>query len=101
IHAEKFSNPEVLDVVCRVGRYTTTKGQFASKQFFGLYRGSSGKRKQTTKAEAVAQHVAALVKLLQGEPNTVVGPILDFLLERINWKRFERVTQKLDEAGHG
>jgi hypothetical protein len=40
-------------------------------------------RKRTTKAEAVAQHIDALVKLLRNEPDTIVGPILDSLLERI------------------
>jgi hypothetical protein len=93
IHAEEFLDFEALDVISRVGRYTITKGQIASKRFGEIYRGSSGKRKKTTKAEAVAQHIDALVKLLQEEPDTVVEPILDFLLER--------VAKKLGEAGHG
>jgi hypothetical protein len=42
------------------------------------------KRKRTTKAEAVARHIAALLKLLENEPDTIVGPVLDNLVERIN-----------------
>jgi hypothetical protein len=45
------------------------------------------KRKRTTKAEAVARHIAALVKLLENEPDTIVGPVLDNLAERINRAR--------------
>ena len=41
------------------------------------------KRKRTTKAEAIAQHIAALVKLLENESDITVGPILDNLVERI------------------
>jgi len=44
-------------------------------------------RKKTTKAEAIARHVDALVRLLQNEPDTIVRPILDNLLERINRER--------------
>ena len=40
-------------------------------------------RKKTTKAEAIARHIDALVTLLRNEPDTIVGPILDSLLERI------------------
>jgi len=46
-------------------------------------------RKKTTKAEAIARHIDALVKFLQNEPDTVVGPILDSLLERIRSKQHE------------
>jgi hypothetical protein len=59
-----------------------------------------GGRKKTTKAEAIARQIDALVKLLQEEPDGIVGPILDHLLKRINWKRFERVVKKLREAGY-
>ena len=44
-------------------------------------------RKKTTKAEAIARYIAALVKLLQDEPDNIVGPILDHLLERISRSR--------------
>jgi hypothetical protein len=47
-------------------------------------------RKKTTKAEAVARHIAALVRLLENEPDTIVGPVLDNLVERINWARLKR-----------
>ena len=53
----------------------------------GIWQDAVGMRKRTTKAEAVAQHINALVKLLQNEPNAVVEPILDNLLERINRER--------------
>ena len=89
IHTEEFSNPEALVRVCGGVRGTVTKGQIAVERFFDIYRGSSGKRKKTTKAEAVARHIDGLVKLLQNEPDTVVDPILDSLLERINWSRLE------------
>jgi hypothetical protein len=111
IHAEEFSDLEAFDVVVpkRRRKYwddlgirpMKTKGQMAADRFHEIYRDSCNKRKKTTKAEAVAQHIDALVKLLQEEPDAVVEPILDYLLERINWKRFEHVAQKLDEAGHG
>jgi hypothetical protein len=45
------------------------------------------KRKKTTKAEAVARHIAALVKLLENEPESIVGPVLDNLRERISRAR--------------
>jgi hypothetical protein len=48
-----------------------------------LYRDNSFKRKKTTKAEAVARNITALVKLLENEPDTIVEPILDNLVERI------------------
>jgi hypothetical protein len=89
-HAEEFSNPEAFDLV--IGglqkylnfRPMTTKGEIAKQPYYEIYRGSSSKRKKTTKAEAIARHIDALVKLLQIEPNTIVGPILDSLIERIN-----------------
>jgi len=87
IHAEEFSNPETFDAVYGKRwsdlRLTKTKGQIASERFSEVYRGSSGKRKKTTKAEAVARHIAGLVKLLQDEPDEIINPILDHLLERI------------------
>ena len=52
-----------------------------------VYSGNSGKRRKTIKAEAVARHIAALVKLLENEPDTIVGPILDNLVERIRGAR--------------
>jgi hypothetical protein len=53
----------------------------------GIWADAVGMRKRTTKAEAVAQHIDALVKLLQNEPGAVVEPILDNLLKRINRER--------------
>jgi hypothetical protein len=41
-------------------------------------------RKKTTKAEAIARHIDALIKLLQDEPDAIVGPILDNLIRRLN-----------------
>jgi hypothetical protein len=99
IHAEEFSNPEAFDVVIGgrmrghlVRKYGSfrpmkTKGEIAKQPYCEIYRGSSRKRKKTTKAEAIARHIDALVKLLQDEPDTVVGPILDSLVERINRSR--------------
>jgi hypothetical protein len=89
-HAEEFSNPEAFDVV--IGRYTKqlgfrpmkTKGEIASERYYEIYRGSNSKRKKTTKAEAIARHIDALVKLLQDEPDAIVGPILDNLIRRLN-----------------
>ena len=51
------------------------------------YVGNCFKRKSTTKAEAIARHIAALVKLLENEPDTIVGPVLDNLVERISRAR--------------
>jgi hypothetical protein len=66
-------------------------GTKAINEWFGeLYMGGNpiGRtRKRTTKAEAVARHIAALVKLLENEPDTIVGPILDNLVERIRGAR--------------
>jgi hypothetical protein len=61
----------------------------------GMYDDACAIKKRTTKAEFVRQHIDALVKLLQNEPDAVVDPILDSLLERINWSRLEhfRSTQ--------
>jgi hypothetical protein len=96
-HAEEFSNPEAFDVVVAkpyrqnlkaVGiRPMKTKGAIASERFYEIYRAACFKRKKTTKAEAIARHIAALVKLLQHEPDAVVEPILDSLFERINRER--------------
>jgi hypothetical protein len=51
------------------------------------------RRKKTTKAEAVARHIAALVKLLENEPDAIVGPVLDNLAERINWARLRQLNK--------
>jgi hypothetical protein len=83
IHTEEFSNPEAVDLIQGKFRGVITKGEIAQQRFDGLYRGACGKRKKTTKAEAIARHIDALVNLLRDEPDTIVGPILDSLLERI------------------
>jgi hypothetical protein len=49
-----------------------------------MYDDAVAMRKRTTKAEFVRQHIDALVKLLQDEPDTVVAPILDNLIGRLN-----------------
>ena len=51
--------------------------------FDPMYRDTAFTRKKTTKAEAIVRHIAALVKLLENEPDTIVGPVLDNLVERI------------------
>src|SRR5262249_4588166 len=50
----------------------------------GIWFAAVRMRKRTTKADAVAQHTDALVKLLRNQPDAIVEPILDSLLERIN-----------------
>jgi hypothetical protein len=90
IHAEEFSNSEALARIYKAGFCgTVTKGQIAAQRFNEIYRGSSGKRKKTTRAEAIARHTAALVKLLQDEPDDIIKPILADLLERLNWGRLK------------
>ena len=52
------------------------------------------KRKRTTKAEAIARHIAALVKLLENEPDTTIGPALDNLVERISRARLAKLSER-------
>ena len=52
------------------------------------------RRKKTTKAEAIARHIAALVKLLENEPDTTIGPALDNLVERINRARLAKLSER-------
>ena len=52
------------------------------------------RRKKTTKAEAIARHIAALVKLLENESDTTIGPVLDNLVERINWARVAKLSER-------
>jgi hypothetical protein len=112
IHAEEFSNSERVDRIYRSGRVergtlilcgergTVTKGQIAAERFFEVYRGASQKRKKTTKAEAIAQRIDALVKLLQNEPDVVVESILDNLLERIRIRaRINREREANSKSG--
>jgi hypothetical protein len=74
IHNEEFSNFEKVDrIIGPKFRSVTNKGAIARRRFDGLYRGATFKRKKTTKAEAIARHIDALVKLLQNEPDTIVG----------------------------
>jgi hypothetical protein len=87
VHAEEFSNPEALVRIWGRVRGSVTKGQIAVERFFDIYHGSSGKRKRTTKAEAIARHIDALAKLLQDEPDVIVGAILNSLLEHIKARR--------------
>jgi hypothetical protein len=94
IHAEEFSNPEAVDLIVggpRAARWkfrgTVTKGQIAAQRLHEIYRGSVGRRKKTTKAEAIARHIDALAKLLRDEPDVIVGPILDSLLKHIKARR--------------
>ena len=87
INTKEFSNPEGVDLIVSLGRprfrgMRTKMVIVARRRLDGLYWGACGKRKKTTKAEAVARHIDALVKLLRNEPDTIVGPILDSLLER-------------------
>jgi hypothetical protein len=88
-HAEEFSNPEAFDVVRPRWspsdfRPMITKGEIAKRSYFEVHWGANSKRKKTTKAEAIARHIDALVKLLQDEPDAIVGPILDNLIRRLN-----------------
>jgi hypothetical protein len=92
-HAEEFSDSEAFDLIVpepfrthfeREGfRPMKTKGQIASDRYHEIYKESAFRRKKTTKAEAIARHIAALARLLQDEPGTVVGPILDNLFKRL------------------
>jgi hypothetical protein len=92
IHAEEFSNSEMIDRI--VGgpyyrfRSVTTKGQIAAEHLYEIYGGGAVRgRKKTTKADAVARHITALVRLLENEPDTIVGPILNNLSKRIDAAR--------------
>jgi len=63
-------------------------GDYSDRELLdGIYQDACTKRKKTTKAEAVARHIDALVELLQDEPNDIVEPVLDDLLERIDSAR--------------
>jgi hypothetical protein len=74
--------------------------EISNEVFRGTYQGEGAGikkvEKRTTKAEAVARHMTALIRLLENEPDAIVGPILDNLLERLNWARLEYVTKKLE-----
>jgi hypothetical protein len=95
-----FSNPDALQAICK--RIVASYGQRelwkvlelaeiiygGDEPLWQLLEGSVAfKRKKTTKSKAIARHIAALVKLLGNEPDTIVGPVLDNLLERINRAR--------------
>jgi len=96
----KFGDPVALrtigaDIVASYGREGLRKvvhrleiiygGDHSDHELLdGIYRDACIRRKKTTKAEAVARHIDALVKLLHDEPDTVVGPILDGLIGRLN-----------------
>jgi len=90
INTEEFSNADAVDF-----RGVITKGEIARRRLDGLYRSAWNKRKKTTKAEAIARHIDALVKLLQNEPDAIVDPVLDHLLERINRSRVRKLLGQL------
>jgi hypothetical protein len=98
-----FYDPDVVQATCvRIaashGQRTLWKAIALAEIIYGgdepLWRllGSSvsGKRKKTTKAEAVARHITALVELLENEPDSIVRPILGDLIERVDRVRTRR-----------
>jgi len=50
---------------------------------------------EMSNSEAIARHIDALVKLLQNEPDAIVDPVLDHLLERINRSRVRKLLGQL------